>query len=110
MTTESSMTQEKEAFWRRECSKPVISIKFDVKPKWTDECNHTEGTFVGQATVFSRDPVTFNEIINHVYDIYFDAHDGNCHVCFRYGNDGPEYISPGWEGFVREYLLKSYKE
>jgi len=110
MTTESGMSPENEAHWRRECAKKQVSIRLDVKPKWTDQCDHTEGTFVGQATVHTRDFDTFNEIIHGVYDIYFDAHNGHCNVCFRYGNDGPEYISPGWDGFVRDYLLKSYGE
>jgi hypothetical protein len=57
------------------------------KPFWKDECGH--GGYLFSLTILEGG-------ILRKYDIYYfdNPHDEKT-FCFRYGNEGHEYISPG---------------
>lgn len=51
---------------------------------WTDHCEHPEEAYIG-TTGGRREP----------HDIYLYMADGHARLCFRYGEEPHEYISPG---------------
>ena len=61
-----------------------------MTPYWPNVCNHPGGSYIGSFE-WLHSPKDINK-----YDLYiFGDINGNQQVCLRYGEDDPEYESPG---------------
>ncbi len=56
-------------------------------PYFEDDCDHPEDSFLG--TAFAGDAG------REPHDVYLYVDGGELTLCFRYGDEGSEYISPG---------------
>lgn len=58
---------------------------FEIPKAWDDRCNHPGESYVGSF-----------ECLGEKYDLYiFDCPSLGQSVCIRFGNDDPDYCSPG---------------
>ena len=76
-------------------------------PHWENVCRHEDGTYVGTFDIFDRKSGEFK-----YYDVYvYDEGIGGCSACIRFGNDGPDYYSPGNLGgfLTRSQIMDEYK-
>lgn len=63
---------------------------------YKDACNHGTDCYVGSFTFLDRwvdDGKAAYKSIK--YDVYVYVSGGEQEVCLRFGDDGPEYLSPG---------------